>query len=433
MLKKTIFFFSLFLSCVLLGHFSLIKYHSFKNQTIENLSKTSSVKSFETYNYGDAPIKGFNTEKLRHPYYEIKFRFKVNDSSKISNLLQTDVLNSGMRLELLNQTLSLIVADHTINKNGYQIFLLNKNIQEGTWYDIEILACSQNFIKVSLNNEEVTKVYSDGLFFSGKNFFLGVGFDQSRIFNGTIKNASIRSYAISDFDFYLYKIIHADKYKILNWLINTFIFSSALLFILARKTFPSVRKFLSRDIRPFGNVFLILCILIQITLIYVFPVYRHVLFFYSFLFFLGFNIHLIYRPLIFKKDNLSFLLIPFYGFTLLTIIGSYFIAFSLDLNLILPILIAMTMLVFFIKYKNKIISYAFICDSNNKLKTYIIIFTSTLTPIILLLISPVLLNESHTSAYRIGPDLASYAKMAQFLIDGGTEKLPFSELKNFLI
>jgi hypothetical protein len=416
---------------VLLGHYSLSKYYFLKSQTIENLSKTSSVKSFETYNYGDAPIKGFNTEKLRHPYYEIKFRFKVNDSSKISGLLQTDVLNSGMRLELLNQTLSLIVADPTINKNGYQIFLLHKSIQEGTWYDIEIQAFSQNFIKVSLNNEEVTKVYSDGLFFSGKNFFLGVGFDQSRIFNGTIKNASIRSYAISDFDFYLYKIIHADKYEILNWLINTLILSSVLLLMLARKSIPSVIKFLTPDIRPFRNIFLILCILIQITLIYLFPAYRHVFFFYSFLFFLGLNIYLIYRPLIFKKDNLSFLLIPFYGLTLLTIIGSYLIAFSLDLNLMLPILIALTMLVFFIKYKNKIISYTFICDSTNKLKTYFIIFTSTLTPIILLLISPVLLNESHTSTYRIGPDLASYAKMAQFLIDGGTREAALQRTQEF--
>lgn len=431
--KKIIFFFSLFLSFVLLGYYSLNKYYFFKGQTLESLTKNSTIQSFETYNYGDAPIKGFNSKKLTHPYYEIKFRFRVNDSSKISGLLQTDALNSGLRLELLNQTLSLIVADHTINKNGYQVFLLHQSIQEGTWYDIEIQACSQNFIKVSLNGEVVAKIHSDELFFSGKNILLGAGFDQNRIFNGIIKHASIRSYAISDFDFYLYKVMHADKYKVFNWLVNTFIFTSLFFLMYVRRITPKayLSKILMPDKSLFQNVFLISCLLIQITLLYLFPPYRHILFFFSFLFLIGLNIYLIYCPLIFEKDNISFLLIPFYGFTLLTIIGSYFIAFSLDLNLILPIVIAATMLVLFIQYKNKIISYTYICNSTKKLKTYFIIYTAILTPIILLLILPVLVNESHTSTYRIGPDLASYAKMAQFLIDGNTREVALQRTQEF--
>ena len=138
-----------------------------------------------------------------------------------------------------------------------------------------------------------------------------------------------------------------------------------------------------------------------------------------FLFIVGLNLFIAYSPSYFNKSSSFVVLIPLNGLLLVSIIGAYFIGFSIGIKFLVPTLLIITLVGSFLNLKFNF-DHVISLKPRLNLKKYFIFYALFLTPIILLLIFPDLQSNYSTSFYRIGPDLGSYAKMSQFLIDGGT-------------
>lgn len=159
----------------------------------------------------------------------------------------------------------------------------------------------------------------------------------------------------------------------------------------------------------------------QFALLFFLPAYRHVVVTLLFLFLTGISWYEIIIPSFLRTKFAYFILAPIIGLVLISVIGAYFIAFDINIRFLAPTLLLVSLISFLLQfsYNKEKLSLLF-KELRFVSRSTIIVFSSLITPVILLLILPVLLSDYSTSAYRIGPDLATYAKMSQFYLDGGT-------------
>ena len=159
----------------------------------------------------------------------------------------------------------------------------------------------------------------------------------------------------------------------------------------------------------------------QLVILFFLPAYRNVVIIYLFLFSIGMNLYILITPS-FLKERFSYLvLIPLVGLIVLSVLGAYFIGFNIQITLLGPALLFISLVASFIQFKFSREEFVSIfTELKADYKRVLIAGTGIATPLIFCLIFPVLLSDYSTSAYRIGPDLATYAKMSQFFLDGGT-------------
>jgi hypothetical protein len=371
---------------------------------------------------GNTPIALGKLEKAENAHFLLKLRFRVDSAEGYPNLFQTAPVNSGLRIEISGSAATIIVADSSVNE-GYRVIGLSNAINIGQWYQLEIEALNGNYVRAVLDEQNVADVSSTGISMEVSRFLVGGGFDETRVFRGQIDNISIKKGNIPSHIAAIARYIPRSLHSVLSVIANAGILLSILLCLFIIKANRIVGK-VSNYFRRLDNIpittiaSLTFC---QVILMYALPAYRHVAITYVFLFLIGINIYLTLTPTFLKERFFYLLWIPFNGFLLLSVLGGYFIGFSIDIKYLVPTLLAITtigLLLNFMFNKNQfnLLFTELKVDSSITL----IYFTLIATPLILLLISPVLFAGHATSPYRIGPDMALYAKMAQYLLDGGT-------------
>jgi hypothetical protein len=371
---------------------------------------------------GNTPIRLGKLEKTENAYFRLKLNFRLDNAEGFPNLFQTAAFNSGLRIEFNGTTAAIIVADSSV-KEGCRVINLSNAINIGQWYKLEVVALNGGYVRVFLNEQNVVDASSTGISMAMSQILVGGGFDKTRLFRGQIDNISLTKGNLSPRAATRVRNIPNSLHAVLSLISNVGILISILLCLFIKKVNGTAGKvtnyFRSLDQIPYAVSASL--IFFQILLMLVLPAYRNVAITYFFLFFIGINQYVILTPSFLKERFFYFLFIPFNGLLLLTILGSYFIGFSIDIKLLVPVLLGVTVLGNLINFKFNREKFILIFSGlKTDFSRALIFFTLFATPLILCLISPVLFSGHSTSPYRIGPDIVSYAKMAQYLLDGGT-------------
>lgn len=159
----------------------------------------------------------------------------------------------------------------------------------------------------------------------------------------------------------------------------------------------------------------------QFALLFFLPAYRYVVVTMLFLLLTGFGWYEIIIPSFLRTKFAYFILAPIIGLVLISVIGAYFIAFDINIRFLAPTLLLVSLISFLRQYRYNNVKLSLLLKEVRLVsRSTVIVYSGLITPVILILILPVLLPDYSTSAYRIGPDLATYAKMSQFFLDGGT-------------
>ncbi len=389
---------------------------------VDDFIVNSETTNVSQYIDGNTPIVLGKLEKAENAYFRLKFRFRLDSAEGYPNLLQTAPLNGGLRMEIHGSTASIIVADANV-REGYRIIILPNAINIGQWYKLEIEALNGGYVRVFLDEQNVADVSSSGISMEVSQFLVGGGFDKTRVFQGQIDNISIKKGDLPWSIVTIARNIPNSLHSVLSLIANVGILISllfCLFFNKVNRTSWRVTKYF-RKLHQIPIAIIAILTFFQILLMFVLPAYRNVVITYFFLFFIGMNQYEILTPHFLKERFFYFLFIPFNGLLFLTVLGGYFIGFSIDIKFLVPTLLGITFLSFLINFYFNLEKFIMVfSDLKADFSIALIFFTLIATPLILCLIAPVLFSGHTTSPYRIGPDMASYAKMAQYLLDGGT-------------
>ena len=394
----------------------------------------------------------------------LKFDFKVIKDNSFSNIFQTDYLNNGIRLELNSSELSLIVQDKRYIHN-YNIYSFKTKIRKNINYRFELLAIKNVGYIVKLNDE----IYSHVMFTfkpSFDNFIIGKGYDEKRFFIGEVNNIKNESwqtypYAASFYEIrknILYltstdiaaskdksasnnKAISNDKatsnidmnsfYDVkftsrIGERITSYLTPIILIFFIGLVSLNKYNSNIFHRSKIQSNYIVIILLLTQTLLIVNYSFYSY---FIASIFLLYIFGYIIFKYLFpdFLKDQISFYIFPpMFGLLLISTIGGYSIALGFDAFLILSF-IAITSFLFILKnILDELRTNSWSVDHKDNFYKILCFFSLLITPTVFMLLYPLIIN-SDTSFIRIGPDMFFYAKMAQFIHDGGL--LEFSRLR----
>ena len=365
------------------------------------------------YVYGETSAISLNEVKnKKNAFIHLKFRFRADSVSGYPNLFQTAPANRGMRMEISGAVASILIPDIAL-PNGLKGLTLTTALKAGQWYVLDVEAVNNDFVRASLDGRLVADYASSGLEMDMSQILIGCGFDASRPFVGEIEgiSAEIGNKPLS------LKII----FSVIS---NTAIIATALviIFLIAAVKFcfnKNIDIFFEK-FKFFGAIFYVLTI-VQAVLILLLPAYRDVVVAYLFLFFIGLTLYIGFNPDILKDKFNYFLYAPINGLLIISLMGSYFIGFSVSMNLLVPALVFLSIVNYAVIYRIKKLELTSIfAEIKSNFTTIIVIYSVIISPLIIFLILPTLLAGYQTSPFRVGPDLATYAKMSQYLIDGGT-------------
>jgi hypothetical protein len=366
------------------------------------------------YIYGKTPLVSLG--KIKNPdnaYVNLKLRFRADSTEGNPNVFQTAPVNRGMRMEISGSTAAIIVPDLSV-PGDLKGLTLTTALKTGQWYTLEVEALNGAYVHATLDGHLVADYASAGLSMETSQLLVGGGFDASRAFRGQMEDISITKGNIPQSWHLFFSSISNS---------GILIFSFVCIFIVVMVVRMVSGRIFTNLLMPYrtSNMATIGLVLIQILLILVLPAYRNVVIIYLFLFLIGINQDILFTPTFFKERFSYFVLGPLNGLLLLSVLGAYFIGFSIKIKLLVPALLCISLVAYLLNFKlnrDKFISvYAEIKEDYS---IALIIYTLVITPIILCLIFPVLFTDYSTSLYRLGPDMASYAKMAQYLLDGDT-------------
>ena len=173
----------------------------------------TSIQEFINYQLRVTVANYSNTDDLNSPYQIFSgeeknygFKFKIDFVPKTSpgypNLFQTADVNDGFRIETSGSSISYVIKSKAM-ATGLYGGVLSSNMTADTLHNL-----SFNYNPISDNlkiefdgkvigNEAAPKIFS-------KNFIIGKGFTNERIFTGTIKKINGEIYLLEDHTFSYY-------------------------------------------------------------------------------------------------------------------------------------------------------------------------------------------------------------------------------------
>jgi hypothetical protein len=138
----------------------------------------------------DPPINlGALGESNDHLGVLVRLDFESSDRSNYPNLLQTDSLNQGLRLELSGRTIALIAGSPS-NGIPYQVFVLSETLSSHNWHNMVMRIVEGRYVDVKIDGMSVGTMKFD-IPFSTRDVRVGIGFDDTRRFHGDIKNIDV--------------------------------------------------------------------------------------------------------------------------------------------------------------------------------------------------------------------------------------------------
>ena len=400
-----------------------------------NLKEYQQVSDY-TYQSKNTNFQTINTNQDNS--IKLKFEFKLADNNSYSNIFQTDFLNNGIRLELNKSDLSLIVRDIRY-LNDYFVYSFKTKIKKNTNYKFELLAIKNVGYIVKLNDESYSHIMHT-FKPSFNNFIIGKGYNEKRFFIGEINNIKNFSWVTNPYSALFFEIrkniLYLTAYNntessidinsfydvsLMSKLRHTSVIyftSFALIFFIG---FISSSKYYMNNFyktKVKSNFIIIALLLIQAILIANYSFYSYFIISILLLYIFG---YLIFKYLFLDslKDQMSlYIFPPMFGLIFISIIGGYSITLGFNSFLLLFFIATVSVsfilrdFIFDLRAKNSVLS----CREN--FCKILVIFSLIVTPIVFVLLNP-LINNADTSFVRIGPDMFFYAKMAQFISDGG--------------
>ncbi len=377
------------------------------------VADTSESIDVARYAYGKTtPIALGEIKNPDNAYVHLKLRFRADSTEGNPNLFQTAPVNRGMRMEISGSTAAIIVPDLTV-PGGLKGLPLTTTLKAGQWYTLEVEALNGTYVRAKLDGQSVADYASAGLSMETSHLLVGGGFDTSRAFRGQMDNIFITKGNLP-------RSVHSFFSSISNGGILIFSFVCFLIVVMVNRFSGRIFNNLLIPHRISSMVSMGL-VLSQVLLILILPAYRNFVIVYFFLFLIGINQYILLTPTFLKEKNVYFVFVPLNGLLLLSVLGAYFIGFSIKINLLVPALLCISFVAYLLNFKlnrDKLISFYSEMEADYAIA--FIVYTLVVTPIILCLIFPVLFSDYTTSPYRLGPDMGSYAKMSQYLLDGGT-------------
>lgn len=389
-------------------------------------------KNFENLNseqnYKNDVIKP-NIDSKNKNSFILKFKFRSSNKEKIQNLFQTDDHNFGIRLEYYKNSISLITAEG----ESYKVWLLNTKFNPNKTYEFKINAIDNYGFFVDLDGDSIS-YYSLDFRYKLENFLIGQGFNDKRKFIGEISDIS---YQVKEIGKPIILNNLAKKYhEQISYLLFFLLFYFTFLAFLSLKKYEMLflkrlyksSKYFYLKYRIFFNIIIVL------ILCYLFSLYINFILVYIILFFIGIGLFVTVIPKYYRDDNYCLFISPILGLLMVTVVGGYLITFSINIKYLVYVALFYSTIIFFISSKRTEIFYLLnktVSDLNNHALYYIFIPFF----IISILLLPNIIHP-YTSFYRIGPDLSLYAKMSQFLLDGGIlseAKLRVGEFTNLSV
>jgi hypothetical protein len=345
--------------------------------------------------------------------------FKVKDDRSFTGVFQTDDYNKGARLEIHDGTASLVVAN-SHEEDGYDVYVIPEKILKNRWYALKIEVQNHGFVNMSLDGKKYFQVNDQGVAASMSHLVIGRGFDEGRILDGSICNIEVLSGDCSAVMLNLKVInnIHYETY--VRFFGNLFVCFFAVIFWrggLWKGTEIPIR----RAIKERQKIWLPVLLLLQAILILHYDAYRTVITGYFLLFILGGALYPLIVPSSVMRQRSTYVIWPVIGMIYLSIIGGYLIGYSVASSYYLIWCFASLVLLLLINVafnRKKFIISAGILRKD--VADIVIYGTVLVTPVVLILIYPVLVTGYMTSVYRVGHDLMQYAKMFEYLVNGGT-------------
>jgi len=396
---------------LVLGWFALVKpLQTFQIRGVEYLGAPNAGQGLAApRNTGPVSVKEIKDSPVLGSL-DISFEFSTQEPTfSYGNLFQTGDSLNAIRMELQPPSnLVLILGDG-------KIFPLSSAIQFGKYHGVHLEYERNHFFKVFVDGTEALNISNKELLagkFDISNIVVGTGMAGQRTLLGSVRNFNL------DEEYSITSLI-----PIISRCILALIFTGLLYFFIRKDniTVAGVINYFRglADQKPIATIAALSAF--QLILMLALPPYRNVVITYLFLFFIGINLYLTLTPAFLKERFFYLVFIPFNGFIVLSIFGSYFIGSSIAINYLLPTLLGITSLGYLINYKFNNSKFILLTtEIKTDLSISLIFFTLIATPLILCLIYPVLFSGYPTSPYRIGPDLAAYANGAQYFLDGGT-------------
>jgi hypothetical protein len=393
---------------------------------VDRLSaKIQALSDIESFNLARAnpsqfPFRLGELKKNKSAYFLVDFEFIGKYVSGHENLFQSAPNNFGIRLEQSGRSLALIFSNYT-GKEKYSVVQLTNALQVGQLHHVKIEALTKEFIRVDFDGKE-TLIQSPDIIFSTEEFLIGSGFDSSRNYSGELMNISFKKINYHSLIGSALRNYPRDISGLLTLIGKGGIFLALVLFFIFKKQ----RKFLF-DPLLLSRKWIFILLAIQAIVIYGNPSYRYALIVYSYLLLIGFYPAKFFNSEFLKVHKYLWLFGPLIGFMILSLVGAYTIAFNYSVNtlFLLPaIFFVPVALMRCIKLRS---DKAIIHFQQNLLHVFyggLFYLTVIVAPLALILTSPSsydgVWNFVASTPIRVGPDAALYARMAQFLLDGGT-------------
>jgi len=438
--KKILVIAMIFIS--LFGLFFLDKQiNNFKdidNQSTEIRSLTS-IESFDLIRASpnEFPIRLGALNKNSKAYFLVDFKFTGKYVQGYENLFQTASANSGIRLEQHGQSLALIIFNS--GKSKYSALEITNELSQDKVHHIKIEALTNEFLRIYFDGKEI-KIQSPEVSFSTEEFLIGSGFDIQRKYSNDLMNISFKKTN------YYSKIGSFLKYYptgLTNGGFLTIVAKGGIFLILIFLPLfkLSKKQFVKPNLAPRQFIFLMLAC--QAILIFYYPNYRYSIVVYGFLFIVGFYPIRFLALTHLKIDEYIWLFSPLMGLIVISLLGAFAITFNFVMAELIYFLVLFIIFIstvqFFKIFKGEVHSLKSILVSiktQSYIQSILIYSTFLIAPLVLVLtmasiyiddLGKVLLS----TPIRVGPDAALYARMAQYLLDGGSWQFANLEIPKY--
>lgn len=138
----------------------------------------------------NAPISFEGVKNPDNAYVRLKFRFRADSTESNPNLFQTDLGNSGLRLEISGSTATFLVSD-SAEPTGIRGITLTRSLKTGQWYELEVEVLNGAFVRALLDAHPVFNYASASLSIASTQLLVGGGLDSSRNFRGQIEDITV--------------------------------------------------------------------------------------------------------------------------------------------------------------------------------------------------------------------------------------------------
>ena len=357
--------------------------------------------------------------RSKYAYVKLKMSFRVNDDEHYGDLFQTDDYNKGVRFEIRKSDAVFVIANSR-KSEGYNVYLIPEKIVKNRWYRLEVEVQDKGYVNISLDGKTIFKVIDDGVSASMARLIIGSGYDAERVFDGEIDKIEVRTGDSLNLLLNLNLLKYLQNETYFRFLGNGIVLVLALVFWRkGRKN--DVEKRIIGAVLEKRRILLPFLLVIQVLLMWKLEAYRSAVSGYALLFVMGGVMYPLIVPQGILRLRSIYVIWPVIGMICLSILGGYLIGYSVKSSLYLASCLASVALLLTINAvlnrKRFLLAAEMLRDDFADLVIY---GTVLVTPVVLVMISPLLQAGYMTSVYRIGPDLMQYTKMADYLMNGGT-------------